>query len=116
VSTGTVDALMEGIVAGTGQDKAHQSTRSGTSAQSVSRPLNTLSIVSIVLVAVAVTASVFGGAFVLAVFAVGAGHVALQQIKDRGERGAMLAYISIGISYLIATFALVDMVYLNFSV
>ena len=48
----------------------------------------------------------------LAVFAVGAGHVALQQIKVRGERGAILAHIGIGISYLIATFALVDSVLL----
>jgi hypothetical protein len=105
-----------GIVAGSGEDKAHQGTRSGTSAPSVSQPgVNTLSIVSIVLVAVALAGSVFGGTFVLAVFAVGAGHVALQQIKVRGERGAILAYIGIGISYLIATFALVDSVYLYFS-
>jgi len=105
-----------GIVAGSGEDKAHRGTRSGTGAPSVSQPgVNTLSIVSIVLVAVALAGSVFGGTFVLAVFAVGAGHVALQQIKVRGERGAILAYIGIGISYLIATFALVDSVYLYFS-
>ncbi len=86
-------------------------SRSDTSAPSVSQPrVNTLSIVSIVLVAVAVAGSVFGGTFVLAVFAVGAGHVALQQIRIRGERGAILAYIGIGISYLIAAFALVDSV------
>jgi hypothetical protein len=41
--------------------------------------------------------------------------VALQQIKARGERGAILAYTGIGISYLIATFALVDIVHLYFS-
>jgi len=104
-----------GIVPGSGEDKARQGTRSGTSAPSVSQPrVNTLSIVSIVLAAVAVAGCVFG-AFVLAVFPVGAGHVALQQIKVRGERGAMLAYIGIGISYLIATLALVDIVYLLFS-
>lgn len=90
-------------------------SRSDTSAPSVSQPrVNTLSIVSIVLVVVAVAGSVFG-AFVLAVFAVGAGHVALQQIKVRGERGAMLAYVGLGVSYLIATFALVDSVYLYFT-
>jgi hypothetical protein len=105
-----------GIVTGSGEDKAHQGTRSGTSAPSVSRPrVNTLSIVSIVLVALALAGSFFIGAFVLAVFAVGAGHVALQQIKVRGERGAILAYIGLGISYLIATFALVDIVYILFS-
>ena len=105
-----------GIMAGSGEDKANQGTRSAASVPSVpSVPqprVNTLSIVSIVLAAVAVAGSVFGGTFVLAVFAVGAGHVALQQIKVRGERGAMLAYIGIDISYLIATFALVDSVYL----
>jgi hypothetical protein len=103
----------EGIVAGPGEDKTYQGTRSGTTAPSVSQPrVNTLSILSIVLAAVAVAGSVFGGTFVLAVFAVGAGHVALQQIKVRGERGAILAHIGIGISYLIATFALVDSVLL----
>ena len=102
-----------GIVAGSGEDKARQGTRSGASAPSISQPrVNTLSVVSIVLAAVAVAGSVFGGTFVLAVFAVGAGHVALQQIKVRGERGAILAYIGIGISYLIASFALVDSAYL----
>jgi hypothetical protein len=102
-----------GIMAGSGEDKANQGTRSAASVPSVPQPrVNTLSIVSIVLAAVAVAGSVFGGTFVLAVFAVGAGHVALQQIKVRGERGAILAYIGIGISYLIATFALVDSVYL----
>lgn len=87
-------------------------SRSDTSAPSVSQPrVNTLSVVSIVFVAVAVAGSLFGGAAVLAVFAVGAGHVALQQIKVRGERGAILAYVGLGISYLIATYALVASVY-----
>ena len=100
-------------MAGSGEDRTHQGQRNGQRAPSVSRPkVNTLSIVSIVLVVVAVAGSVFGGTFVLAVFAVGAGHVALQQIKARGERGAILAYIGVGISYLIATLALVDSVYL----
>lgn len=90
-------------------------SRSDTSAPSVSQPrVNTLSIVSVVFVAVAVVGFFSVGAAVLAVFAVGAGHVALQQIKVRGERGAMLAYIGLGISYLIATYALVDIVYLLF--
>jgi Domain of unknown function (DUF4190) len=100
-------------VAGSGDNKAHKGPRSGVRAPSVPQPrVNTLSIVSIVLVVVALAGSVFGGTFVLAVFAVGAGHVALQQINERGQRGAILAYIGIGISYLIAVFALVDSVYL----
>ena len=91
-------------------------SRSDTSAPSVSQPrVNTLSIVSVVTVAVAVAGFLFGGAAVLAVFAVGAGNVALQQIKTRGERGAILAYIGLGISYLIATYALVVIVYAYFT-
>lgn len=101
-----------GIVAGSGEDKAHHGTRLGTSAPSVSQPrVNTLSIASIVFAAVVVVGFFSVGAAVLAVFAVGAGHVALQQIKVRGERGAILAYIGLGISYLIATYALVAVVY-----
>lgn len=89
-------------------------SRIDSSAPTVSQPkVNTLSIVSIVLVAVAVAGSVFGGGAVLFVFAVGAGHVALQQIKVRGERCAILAYLALGISYLIATYALVSSVYLR---
>jgi hypothetical protein len=43
---------------------------------------------------------------VIAVFAVGAGHVSLQQIMARHERGAILAYVALGVSYVIATLAL----------
>jgi len=99
-----------------GQHVTADASRSDTSAPSVSQPrVNTLSIVSVVTVAVAVAGFLFGGAAVLAVFAVGAGHVALQQIKTRGERGAILAYIGLGISYLIATYALVVIVYAYFT-
>ena len=62
---------------------------------------------SIVLAVVAGADNVAGGGTVAFIFVVGAGHVALQQIKVRGERGAILAYIALGISYLIATYALV---------
>jgi hypothetical protein len=37
--------------------------------------------------------------------------VALQQIKVRRERGAILAYVALGICYLSATYALVSSVY-----
>ena len=52
---------------------------------------------------------IFGS--VLAIPAVGAGHVALQQIRVRRERGAILAYVALGICYLFATYALVSSVY-----
>ena len=46
------------------------------------------------------------GVAVLAVFAVGAGHVSLNQIKLRGERGRGLAIAALAIGYAIATLAL----------
>jgi len=48
---------------------------------------------------------------VLTIPAVGAGHVALQQIRVRRERGAILAYVALGICYVFATYALVSSVY-----
>jgi len=88
---------------------------------SVSQPkVNTLAIVSIVLVAAATMGiamrtwswgPIFWGFTVLVIPAVGAGHVALQQIKVRRERGAILAYIALGICYLFATYVLVTSVY-----
>lgn len=96
---------------------------SDSSEPSVSLPkLNTLAIVSIVLVAVAAMGIAvgsrswswgifFGGPIVLAIPAVGAGHAALQQIKVRRERGAILAYVALGICYLFATYALVSSVF-----
>lgn len=46
------------------------------------------------------------GAAVLAVFAVGAGHMSLNQIKLTGESGRGLAVAALCIEYAIATFAL----------
>ena len=96
-------------------------SRIDTSEPSVSQAkLNTLSIVSIVLVGaafmgIAVRAwswgPIFAGFTVLAIPAVGAGHVALLQIKARRERGAILAYVALGICYVFATYALVSGVY-----
>jgi hypothetical protein len=95
---------------------------SDSSEPSVSLPkLNTLAIVAIVLVAVAAMGIAvgsrswswgifFGGPLVLAIPAVGAGHAALQQINVRRERGAILAYVALGICYLFATYALVSSV------
>lgn len=72
---------------------------------------NAFALASIVLAGVAVIGFASGGAASLAVFAVGAGHLALQQIKMRGERGVILAYLGLGVSYLIAGYALISTVY-----
>ena len=73
--------------------------------------VNRLAVVSIVCAAVALVGTILASVMVIAVFAVGAGHVSLQQIKARQERGAVLAYIALGVSYLIATMALVETIY-----
>ncbi len=52
-----------------------------------------------------VVGTIFAGFTVLAIPAVGAGHVALQQVRARRERGAILAYVALGICYLFATYA-----------
>ena len=48
---------------------------------------------------------------VLAVFAVGAGHVSLRQIETRGERGRGMALTALVIGYGIAALALVSTIY-----
>jgi len=73
--------------------------------------VNRLALVSISCAAVALAGTFFASAVVLVVFAVGAGHMSLQQIKTRHERGAVLTYIALGVSYLIAIIALVETIY-----
>ena len=51
------------------------------------------------------------GSVTLATFAVGAGHVALQQIKSRGGRGRTLALFALAISYAAGIWGLVTTVY-----
>jgi len=43
-----------------------------------------------------------------AAFAVGAGHVAMYQIRHRGERGRVPALVGLIIGYAMATWALVE--------
>ena len=74
--------------------------------------VNPLALVSITCAAVGVAALVLGSVTILAVFAVGSGHVSLQQIKARHERGATLAYIALGVSYLITIIELFGIIYL----
>ena len=78
--------------------------------------VNRLAVVSIVCAAIALAGTLRVGVVVIAVFAVGSGHVSLQQINVRHERGAILAYIALGVSYLIATVALFEALYFAFAV
>ena len=68
--------------------------------------LNKLAVAAIVFAAIAATGLWVFGVAVLAVFAVGAGHVSLNQIRLRGGRGRGLAIAALAIGYAIATLAL----------
>lgn len=68
--------------------------------------LNKLAVGAIVLALLAACGFWVFGAAVLAVFAVGAGHVSLNQIKLTDERGRALAVAALCVGYAIATFAL----------
>ena len=78
--------------------------------------MNRLAVVSIICAAIALIGTLSVGVVVIAVFAVGAGHVSLQQIKARQERCAILAYVALAVSYLIATLALFQAIYLAFAI
>lgn len=70
--------------------------------------LNRLSAAAVVLAVVALSGLWFLGFSSLAVFAVGAGHVSLSQIKMQGGSGRGLAIAALAIGYAIATFALIS--------
>lgn len=70
--------------------------------------LNRWAIVSIVCAVIAAASFIGVGISTVAVFAVGAGHISLQQIKKTRESGSALAYSALAAAYLIATYALVS--------
>lgn len=70
--------------------------------------LNKLAVAAIVLAVLAASGLWIFGVAVLAVFAVGAGHVALNQIRLRGGRGKLLAIAALVIGYGIASLALIN--------
>ncbi|MEV8145933.1 DUF4190 domain-containing protein [Specibacter sp. NPDC078709] len=69
-------------------------------------PLNKLAVAAVILAVIAFSGLWLLGIGVLAVFAVGAGHVSLEQIRRTGERGRWLAIGALCISYALATWAL----------
>ncbi len=72
---------------------------------------NRLSIAALVLAAAAVVGMVLVGALAIAIFTVGAGHLALQQISKRGERGRTLAVVGLLIGYGIGLYAILNSIY-----
>jgi uncharacterized membrane protein (DUF485 family) len=76
-------------------------------AREVHEQVNGFSVVAIALALFALVATVYFGLAIIAVFAVGAGHLALQQIKARKQRGVELAYTALGISYVLTLYIVV---------
>lgn len=70
--------------------------------------LNRLSVAAIIFAVIAASGIWIFGTAVVAVFAVGSGHMALSQIRLNGERGRGLAVAALAIGYGIATFALIN--------
>lgn len=55
------------------------------------------------------------GLAVLAVFAVGGGHIALQRIEKDGSRGRLAAMSALALGYAIGVFGLITSIWLVFS-
>lgn len=70
--------------------------------------LNKLAVAAIIFAVIAASGFWVFGVAGLAVFAVGAAHVALNQIHLRGERGRGLAVAALSIGYGVATLALIN--------
>lgn len=80
---------------------------SSVPARAKTRRLNKLAVAALVFAGIAGLGLWLFGVAVLAVFAVGAGHVSLNQIQSRGEKGRWLAIAALVIGYGIATLALI---------
>lgn len=86
-----------------------------TQTQAPVQPINRLALVAVAMAAVALAALFLSGMAVIAVFVVGAGHVALTQIQQGTERGRGLAITALAIGYAIASFALVSAIIYAFT-
>jgi hypothetical protein len=73
--------------------------------------VNKLAVASIIFAVIAASGLWIFGVAVLAVFAVGAAHVASNQIQVSGERGRGLAIAALVIGYGVGTFALVNVLF-----
>lgn len=68
--------------------------------------INPLAVISAIAALLAVAGLVGLGISAAAVFAVGAGHVSLHQIRQRGGRGRILALTGLVVGYGVATWTL----------
>lgn len=73
-----------------------------------SQPLNKISVFAFVIALLSVFALWFFDLATVAIFAVGAGHVALHQLKTTPGRGALLARSALFIGYAVAAISLIS--------
>ncbi|MET4096965.1 DUF4190 domain-containing protein [Arthrobacter sp. UYCu712] len=81
---------------------------SSTKAPPTTGRINMLAIAAVALAAVAFSGIWFFGLGILATFAVGAGHVSLNQIKRKNEKGRSVAIVALVLGYGLATWALIN--------
>lgn len=74
-----------------------------------------MAVASLACAVVAVAGLVVMGMAVLAVFAVGAGHVALHRIEKAGSRGRLATMSALALGYAVGIFGLVTSLWLVFS-
>ncbi|WP_285244253.1 hypothetical protein [Pseudarthrobacter sp. fls2-241-R2A-127] len=86
-----------------------------TTAAARTNKVNGMSVVSLACAVVAVAGLVFMGLALLAVFAVGAGHVALHRIEKDGSRGRLAAMSALALGYAVGVFGLATSLWLVFS-
>ncbi|BCW52116.1 hypothetical protein StoSoilB13_44580 (plasmid) [Arthrobacter sp. StoSoilB13] len=98
-----------------GENMSTEIVQTGQTEASV-QPINRQAIVAAAMAVLALVGLFFAGMAVIAVFVVGAGHVALNQIQQRGERGRPFAIAALVVGYGIAALALVSALIFSFSV
>ncbi|MFP3579603.1 DUF4190 domain-containing protein [Arthrobacter sp. fls2-241-R2A-200] len=74
----------------------------------VAQPVNRQAMVAAAIAVLALAGLFFAGMAIIAVFAVGAGHVALNQIQQRQERGRGFAIGALVVGYGIGLASLVS--------
>lgn len=70
------------------------------------QPVNRTAIVAAAMAVLAIVGLFFAGMAAIAIFVVGAGHVALNQIQQRGERGRGFALAALAVGYGIGVLSL----------
>ncbi|MGO4433293.1 DUF4190 domain-containing protein [Paenarthrobacter sp. RAF9] len=75
-------------------------------AEASTQPINRQALVAAAMAVVALVGLFFAGMAVIAVFVVGAGHVALNQIQQRSERGRAFAIGALVVGYGIGILSL----------